>query len=88
MKITYENNQLILPEINCQCGIEHQQPDLDVYIVKEYLRITTTENGSRECLGGGGSEYYRAAGAETMRLLAAGIDGDALSVERRKNWSR
>ncbi|NLW55726.1 MAG: sn-glycerol-1-phosphate dehydrogenase [Firmicutes bacterium] len=76
MKITYENNQLILPEINCQCGIEHQQPDLDVYIgegvlagIVDYLKKRKL---GKKALVVADQNTYRVAGAETMRLLAAG----------------
>lgn len=31
-KVTYEGHRLVLPEIECNCGINHTRPDLDVYI--------------------------------------------------------
>lgn len=45
MDIQYQKNKLILPEVACKCGINHGQPDMDIYIgqgiidqVVEYLQ--------------------------------------------------
>lgn len=76
VQITYENNQLILPEINCNCGIKHQRPDLDVYIgegalagIVGYLKKRQV---GKKALVVADQNTYRVAGEETVRLLTVG----------------
>ncbi len=76
LTISYKDNQLILPEINCCCGVEHQRPDLDVYIGEGILAGIVDYLGKRKlgkkALVIADENTYRVAGEETIRLLRAG----------------
>ncbi len=40
VEIRYENNRMIFPIFDCDCGFQHHEPDLDVYIGSGILQET------------------------------------------------
>lgn len=85
--ISYEGSKLVLPEIVCDCGINHAHPDMDIYIgdnilskVPEYLLardlgknvVLVTDN-----------VVYDIAGKKVLSILAkAGYHIDLCLLER------
>jgi len=36
--ISYEGDKLVLPQLNCSCGIQHTYPDIDIYIGQDLIK--------------------------------------------------
>lgn len=88
IEIRYEGNKLVLPELNCDCGLQHSYPDIDIYIgenlverIPEYLAprslgtnvLVVTDN-----------VVYDAAGQATVSALEeAGYQVNLCLLERK-----
>lgn len=88
MKIFYENNKLILPEIKCSCGMEHQRPDLDVYIGNDLLKDIPSylkeRNLGKKVLVVADENTHRVAGEKVIKILQDGGFSVTLCLLERK----
>ncbi|MGB3984889.1 MAG: sn-glycerol-1-phosphate dehydrogenase [Limnochordia bacterium] len=48
IEIRYEENELILPEISCDCGLNHGIPDIDIYIGQGLIEKVPAYLGQRK----------------------------------------
>ena len=48
MEIRYAENRLLLPEIKCDCGLNHGVPDIDIYIGRDLIERIPQYLGQRE----------------------------------------
>ena len=48
IEIRYEENKLILPEISCDCGLNHGIPDIDIYIGQGLIEKVPAYLGQRK----------------------------------------
>ena len=87
--ISYEGNKLVLPKIQCNCGINHTYPDMDIYIgeglihdVGKYLKAR--DLGRNIVLVTDNIVYSIAAKSVIAVLEQAGYHVDLCLLEREK----
>jgi len=73
VKIDYVGSQLILPKIECDCGMPHDVPDIDIYIgsniVKDCVEFIGKRNFGRNAVLVADNITYPLAGELVERLL-------------------
>jgi len=87
MNIQYENNKLILPQIQCDCGLQHTYPDLDIYIGQDLLALipeyVRRRNLGRKALIVTDNVVYDPAAVKVIAFLErAGFSVDLCLLER------
>lgn len=72
-KIKYEGNKLILPEVDCNCGMNHVKPDMDIYIGNNILDNCATYLKNRKLgknvLIVADNNTYKVAGCRVEEIL-------------------
>jgi glycerol-1-phosphate dehydrogenase [NAD(P)+] len=87
MEIRYENNKLILPSLQCDCGMPHTLPDMDIYIGNGILQNGAEYIKQRgfgvNCLLVADNNTYKIVGQEVERLFRqAGFQVTVCLLER------
>ena len=87
MEIRYAENRLLLPEIKCDCGLNHGVPDIDIYIGRDLIERIPQYLGQRE-LGSNlvlvtDNIVYEAAAKQALAVLEnAGYHVNLCLLER------
>lgn len=89
MDISYQGDKMVLPEIDCECGIEHARPDMDIYIgqgiidkVPEYLHNRNL--GKNVTVVTDNIIYEVVAKKVVSKLQGAGYKVDLCLMERKE----
>ncbi len=89
VKIEYTQNKLVLPKIECDCGMTHETPDIDIYIgsriIDNCVEYINARNFGKNAVLVADLITYKIAGKKVEELLQqAGYSISLCLLEREK----
>ncbi len=89
VKIEYDHHQLVLPELECDCGMPHEKPDIDIYIgsniIDNCVGYIGSRNFGKNAVLVADQITYKIAGKRVEELLQrAGYSISLCLLEREK----